>query len=90
MQLLAFKTGIIGMYLIESRWDSLVPPEKGESKLVSTLERRLRDGEMLDRKSRMKREFRVRFCERPKGRSLWPTRPFAPLKLGVGLDKIPN
>jgi hypothetical protein len=23
----------------------------------------------------MKREFHVRFCERPKGRFLWPTRP---------------
>ncbi len=27
----------------------------------------------------MKREFHVRFCERPKGRFLWPTRPFAPV-----------
>jgi hypothetical protein len=32
---------------------------------------------MLDRKSRMKREFHVRFRERPKGRFLWSTRPFA-------------
>lgn len=28
-----------------------------------------------DNGSRMKREFHVRFCERPKGRFLWPTRP---------------
>ncbi len=26
----------------------------------------------------MKRVFHVRFWERPKGRFLWPTRPFAP------------
>ena len=58
------------------------PGKENESELVSPLERHLRDKEMLDRKSRMKREFHVRFCERPKGRFLWPTRPFAPVIVG--------
>jgi hypothetical protein len=56
------------------RWTDK-PGKENESELVSSLERHLRDDEMLDRKSRMKREFHVRFCERPKGRFLWPTRP---------------
>ena len=51
------------------------PVKENESELVSPLERHLRDSEMLGRKSRMKREFHVRFCEGPKGRFLWPTRP---------------
>jgi hypothetical protein len=61
------------------------PCKEKESELVSPLERQLRDDQMLDRKSRMKREFHVRFCERPKGRFLWPTRPSLPVKATLGL-----
>ena len=37
----------------------------------------------LNDKSRMKREFHVRFCESLKGRLLGATRPFPPVSLGV-------
>jgi hypothetical protein len=32
-------------------------------------------GKWLNNKSRMKREFHVRFCERLAGKFRWPTRP---------------
>ena len=35
----------------------------------------------------MKREFHVRFCERLRGRFLWPTRPFPPVSLVLS-DKL--
>ena len=61
------------------------PGKENESELVSPLERHLRDNEMLDRKSRMKREFHVRFCEGPKGRFLWPTRPHRQVRNTIGI-----
>ena len=35
----------------------------------------------------MKREFHVRFCERPRGRFLWPTRPHYREFHGAGPDE---
>lgn len=52
-----------------------VPGKENESELVSPLVGTQGIDEKVDRRSRMKREFHVRFCERPKGRFLWPTRP---------------